>query len=105
MDVVRARKRRRPKQPQQQQQNDSSNSQKSSGIVCHNPYAKSTTARSSTASAGLGAVDETNDKETIDSRQLQLVYPTSDEICNSIEGYRGGKSVPGELHCCVFTED
>jgi tyrosyl-DNA phosphodiesterase-1 len=28
---------------------------------------------------------------------LQLVYPTSDEICNSLEGYRGGNSVPGPL--------
>jgi tyrosyl-DNA phosphodiesterase-1 len=29
------------------------------------------------------------------SLNLQLVYPTSDEICNSLEGYRGGGSVPG----------
>jgi len=39
-----------------------------------------------------------NTKEEDDETKplhLQLVYPTSDEICDSVEGYRGGASVPG----------
>ncbi|CAB9527498.1 Tyrosyl-DNA phosphodiesterase 1 [Seminavis robusta] len=44
-------------------------------------------------------VDDGNTSEDDEQKpiNLQLVYPTSDEICNSLEGYRGGNSVPGTL--------
>jgi tyrosyl-DNA phosphodiesterase-1 len=32
-----------------------------------------------------------------DQSYLKLVYPTASEICESVEGYRGGGSVPGTL--------
>lgn len=38
--------------------------------------------------------DEDDESKPLENK-LQLVYPTSDEICNSLEGYRGGGSVPG----------
>ena len=42
--------------------------------------------------AGSGDLSEDDESKPLN---LQLVYPTSDEICNSLEGYRGGNSVPG----------
>jgi tyrosyl-DNA phosphodiesterase 1 len=48
------------------------------------------------ACVGTGVGDTSEDDES-KPLKLQLVYPTSDEICNSMEGYRGGNSVPGSL--------
>lgn len=40
---------------------------------------------------------DTSEDDESKPLNMQLVYPTSDEICNSLEGYRGGNSVPGSL--------
>ena len=45
------------------------------------------------AGAAANSVDSVQDESK--PLNLQLVYPTADEICNSLEGYRGGRSVPG----------
>ena len=51
--------------------------------------------RSRAGSSGEKADINDEDDESIPlENKLQLVYPTSDEICNSLEGYRGGASVP-----------
>jgi len=41
--------------------------------------------------------DSSSEDDESKPLKLQLVYPTADEICNSVEGYRGGLSVPGTL--------
>lgn len=46
------------------------------------------------SSTCLGDPRTTSSRKTLAER-IKLVYPTVEEICNSVEGYSGGGSVPG----------
>jgi len=71
-----------------------------SGAARHrpwNPYGKKSTGGSQKQQRGERSSGSAVGDDESSTLQLQLVFPTVEEIRTSVEGYRGGGSVPGEL--------
>ena len=92
-------------QQQHQQKRDTTREANSGPIVCQFSSIGSLTKKylhrlvysldiSRSAATSNNNSNEDDESKPLNNK-LQLVYPTSDEICNSLEGYRGGASVPG----------